>query len=143
MKMNDPGAAASATPAKDTLYYDGACGLCIRSTRWLRRFDWLGRLAFRDMTASSDDDLPVSFETAMQGLPMRTRDGRVLVGYPAVRRALLQTPPGFLPALVMYLPGVSHIGRRIYRRIASGRNRSVACKVDHSSQAPADDAEAR
>lgn len=110
---------------RDTCYFDGQCGLCRRSVQWLRRLDWLGRLAFQDMTRVPASELPVRFEDAMQGLPMRTRDGRTLVGYPAIRRALLQTPLGFLPAVAMYLPGIDHAGRRVYRHIADNRRRDV------------------
>lgn len=120
--MSDP------APARDTLYYDGACGLCRRSARALRRLDWLGRLRFEDMTAVPPESLPVSFDDAMRGIPMRTGDGRTLVGYPAVRRALLQTPLGCLPALLMYLPGISHAGRAVYARIAANRARA-ACSI--------------
>lgn len=87
--------------------------------RWLRRLDWLGRLDIRDMRQSPD--LPVPMEVAETGMPMRTADGRVLVGYPAVRLALRRTPLGFAPALVMYLPVISGLGRWVYRRVASRR----------------------
>lgn len=110
-------------PKKDTLFYDGACGLCQRSTRVLRWLDWFGRLEFRDFTDIPKDELPVAYETALQGIPMLTRSGRVLVGYRALRRALLQTPLGCVPALVMYLPGVSHIGTWVYGYVASRRAR--------------------
>ena len=123
-------------PAHDTLYYDGACGLCTRSTRLLRALDWLGRLRFIDMNRLPDDQLPVPREEAMRGIPMHTRTGRALVGYAAMRRALLQTPLGALPALVMYLPGVSHVGRRVYRHVAENRSRNLACRIPGS--APAD-----
>ena len=72
-------------------------------------------------------DLPVPMEAALQGMPMRTRDGRVLVGFPAVRRALRRTPLGCLPALVMYVPGVSDLGRAVYGVVA--RNRARECAV--------------
>ena len=121
-------------PDRDTLYYDGQCGLCQRSTRFIRSLDWLGRLRFVDMTSVAPESLPVAWEVAMQGIPMRTRDGRTHVGYPAVRRALLQTPLGALPALAMYLPGVSHVGRRVYRHIAENRGRA-ACSVNLDQRA--------
>jgi len=28
-------------PARDQLFYDGHCGMCTRSARWIRRLDWL------------------------------------------------------------------------------------------------------
>lgn len=102
--------------------------MCRRTTTWLRRLDWLGRLAFCDFTTQPAGSLPVSLETAMGGMPMVTREGRVLVGFPAVRRAGLQTPLGFLPASVLYVPGVSHLGRWVYGMVAASRGRD-ACSV--------------
>jgi predicted DCC family thiol-disulfide oxidoreductase YuxK len=112
--------------SKDTLYFDGQCGLCQRSTRILRALDWFGRLAFEDMTRVPEGDLPVPIEAAMRGIPMRTRDGRALVGFPA----LLQTPIGFLPALVLFVPGISALGAWVYDRIAANRGR-MACAAPH------------
>lgn len=102
--------------------------MCRRTTVWLRRLDWLGRLSFCDFTMQPVGSLPVSLETAMGGMPMVTRDGRVLVGFPAVRRAGLQTILGFLPCLVLYVPGASHVGRWIYGVVAANRRRDV-CEV--------------
>lgn len=110
---------------RDTLYYDGMCGLCQRSARVLRALDWMNRLDFEDMTRTPPERLPVPLDAAMRGIPMRTRDGRTLVGFEAVRRALLQTPLGAAPALALWLPGVSHAGRAVYGRIAAGRSRSA------------------
>ena len=44
-------------PQRDTLYYDGQCGLCRRSVRVFRALDWLGRLDDADFTQLSDDEL--------------------------------------------------------------------------------------
>jgi len=101
--------------------------MCRRSTRILRALDWLNRLEFQDMTQTQD--LPVSLEDAMRGMPMQTRTGRVLVGFPAMRRAILQTPLGFLPASVLYLPGISAMGRIVYNRTAERRARDGVCAI--------------
>jgi len=127
---------------QDTLYYDGACGLCRRSAAILRRLDWFGRLRFEDMSQTPPESLPVAWRTAMTGIPMRTRAGAAIVGYDALRRALLQTPIGFVAGALMYLPGVSTIGRRVYRRIALRRSRSLACPI-HSESANVDETRAR
>jgi predicted DCC family thiol-disulfide oxidoreductase YuxK len=134
---------------RDVCFYDGACGLCRRSVRILRAIDWFGALAFRDLTETQPgdgaDDLPVTIETAMQGMPMRCGDGlrilgirvarsepgRALVGFPAVRRALVQTPVGLLPAAILYVPGIAWVGRQVYGVIAANRGRD-ACRVDFS-----------
>ena len=111
------------------LFYDGDCGMCRRTAAVLRALDWLHRLEFQDMTAVDDAVLPVPRERATQGIPMRTRNGRAFVGFPAVRRALIQTPLGALPACAMYLPGLSHLGAAVYRQIATRRRRDHACAV--------------
>ncbi len=115
-------------PGRDTCFYDGRCSYCVRTTRLIRRLDWLGRIELRDLTRTPEHELPVPIEEAMRGMPMRTSDGRVLVGYPAIRRALRRTPVGFLPALAMYLPGVSWVGARVYRYVADHRPRA-ACAI--------------
>jgi predicted DCC family thiol-disulfide oxidoreductase YuxK len=114
---------------RDTCYFDGYCGMCRRSTRLLQRLDWLGRLAFVDMLSVPQDQLPVRIEQAMQGMPMRTAAGALLVGFPAVRRAAIQTPLGAIPAAFLYIPGLSHLGARIYQAIADRRSRSATCGV--------------
>ncbi len=102
--------------------------MCRRTVGWLRRLDWLGRLEFVDLAKA--EDLPVTLEIAMTGMPMRTRDGRSLVGFRAVRRALIQTPAGALVAWVMYVPGVSAVGERVYKRVATNRRRDgVSCRA--------------
>ena len=112
---------------RDTCYFDARCGLCRRTVRVLRALDWLGRLEFLDMNTASD--LPVSFDAAMGGMPMRTRGGGVLVGFPAVRRALLQTPLGALPAVLLYVPGLGALAGLAYGWIARHRARELACGV--------------
>ena len=101
--------------------------MCRTSCRWLARLDWLDRLAFADMAVSRD--LPVDLATAMRGIPMRTAEGKVLVGFEAVRRALVQTPAGVAPALLLYVPGIATIGRVVYGRSAASRRRSAACRI--------------
>lgn len=113
---------------EDTLYYDGLCGLCRRSIRVLTALDWLGAFEAVDQAPLADAELPVPRELALAGIPMRTHDGRVLVGLPAVRRALRRTPLGFVPALLMHLPGVAHLATWVYDTIAANRS-TQACRM--------------
>lgn len=117
---------------RDTLYFDGQCGMCRRSVRILLALDWLGRLEAQDLTAVPESELPVPIDAAMRGIPMRTRTGGTLVGFPAIRRALVQTPLGALPGLVLYLPGISRLGRVAYDAIARRRRRCAVCEVSPS-----------
>lgn len=109
---------------KDTLYYDGYCGMCRGGVRLIRELDWLGRLSYQDLNSTPVSELPVPLEEALRGIPMRTREGRALVGFPAMRRALLQTPLFAGLAWLLYVPGISTLGDRAYRYIASRRRRA-------------------
>ncbi len=117
---------------RDTCYYDGHCGLCRRTTRVLHAADVLGRLRFTDMLSVPESTLPVPLAAAMTGMPMRTRRGRVLLGFPAVRRAAAQTLLAPL-AWLLYLPGLGHLGAATYRHIAA--NRSRQCDMPGASPA--------
>jgi predicted DCC family thiol-disulfide oxidoreductase YuxK len=111
-------------------FYDGGCGFCRRSTNILRRLDWLHQLDFVDQTTLSDQQLPVPREAAMKGMPLQTRQGQIFIGFPAIRRALLVTPLGCLPALLLYLPVLSQLARRAYEYIAARRGRD-SCSIHH------------
>jgi len=116
------------TGSKVVGYFDGRCGFCRRSARVLRRLDWLNRLEFVDLTSIPPAELPVPIEAALKGMPLRTRAGRILLGFPAIRHALLQTPLGFLPALLMWVPGLSQVAAMVYEWIAANRMRDT-CAV--------------
>jgi predicted DCC family thiol-disulfide oxidoreductase YuxK len=98
--------------------------MCRRTVRVLRALDWFHRLDFADL--NSAPDLPVAIPDALAGMPMRTLDGRVLIGFPAVRRALARTPLGLPVALILFVPGISSLADRLYRVIARSRRRSCS-----------------
>ena len=146
----DPTSAADATSAGltvpvpvrpgdrlDTVFFDGLCGWCQGSVRLLRWLDWHRRLVFVDYLSVPEAERPVSYATFMEGLPVRTWDGRVLVGFAGVRRALRRTPLGALVIWPLYLPGLGGLGRLIYRWIAANRPR--ACQMPASSDARTDE----
>ena len=118
----------------DTCYFDGKCGMCRRSTTFLRRLDWFGNLRFVDFMSLPTHACPFALDDAMRGMPMRTRAGNVLFGFPAVRRALVRTPVGAVPAVLLYIPGVAWVGKKIYETIARNRRRDV-CMVHIDSPA--------
>ncbi|MHC4976851.1 MAG: thiol-disulfide oxidoreductase DCC family protein [Planctomycetota bacterium] len=118
-------------PPPDTIYYDGKCGYCRASSRRIKRLDWLGSIERVDFTELDEADLPAPMEECLRAMVMRTHDGRVLAGMPAVRRALRRTPVGLLPALVLHVPGVSHAAGWAYGIIARSRKRDVCEVVPH------------
>ncbi|MCC6906707.1 MAG: DUF393 domain-containing protein [Phycisphaerales bacterium] len=118
---------------KITMYYDGRCGVCRAGVKRLGRLDWLGALEPVDYTSLAPADRPVEESVFMRGMPLRTRDGRVLIGFPAIRHAFIHTPLGWLLGWLLYVPGISHLGRLGYDAFAKRRPRDAAapaCRVD-------------
>lgn len=60
-------------------------------------------------------------------------DGKVLVGYWAVRRLLLLSPITCLIGLVLHLPFVHLIGNRVYRLLAKNRYKLNKRKCEDNS----------
>jgi predicted DCC family thiol-disulfide oxidoreductase YuxK len=119
-------------PAPIAIVFDGQCAFCLRSLRWLQRFDRhavmrlydshdTGRIAATfPMLAGAD------FENAMFAV---TADGRVFRGYFAVE-ALLRAMPAPWPLLLPFrMPGVSAIGSRLYALVARNRRR-LGCATE-------------
>ena len=119
---------------RDAVFFDGACGLCRRSSRILRWLNWRQRLRIVDMSTVSPEQLPVDTAVAMQGMPLQTHDGRILIGFPAMRRALTRTPLGAPVGWCLWIPGISFLGRKVYAWVAQNRRRD-ACAVSPNTQA--------
>lgn len=132
----DPLHTKPAAEARDAVFFDGQCGWCRTSVRILRALDWGHRLRFVDYLTLAEHEQPTPPGVFMTGLPLRTRDGRVLIGYDAARRALVQTPLGVLFGWPLYLPGVRSIGRQVYRRIAARRPRACVAPQRDSDLPP-------
>lgn len=114
------------------MYYDGQCGVCRGGVRRLLRLDWLGSLEAIDFNTLAAEKRPVDDATFAGGMPLHTRGGRLLVGFLAVRHALMRTPVGWLAGWLLYVPGFSHLGRWGYDAFARRRRRdggSAACRV--------------
>jgi len=112
------------------LYYDGQCDWCRAGAKRLKRLDWLNQLTMVDYQSVPESESPVEYDVFDQGMPVRTNRGDILVGFPGVRHAFLRTPIGWLVGWTLYVPGISHLGRRIYDRIARRRPRGQACAID-------------
>ncbi len=113
---------SNASP-KIRMYYDGQCGVCRGGVRRLLRLDWLGALEAIDFNSLSAERRPVDDTTFARGMPLHTRRGRLLVGFPAVRHALIHTPVGWLVGWLLYVPGLSQLGHWGYDAFARRRRR--------------------
>lgn len=109
-----------------TIFFDGHCGLCLRSMRVLHALDWLGRLRFvdfRDEAQRRQLAPKIPFDDLNRALHIRYADGRTLKGFAAFRALAAHLPPLWLVAPFLSLPGVKPIGDRVYGSIAARRKR--------------------
>ena len=122
-------------PAKPSVevLYDGNCGLCGKTVAVLRRIDLFGRLRFRDVVADwqaiQADHKQLDRDAVLMDMHVVSHAGQVSVGYEAYRRIARSVPLGWLCLPLLYLPGVSYIGRRVYRRVADHRMSGGHCTI--------------
>ncbi len=118
------------------VFYDGACPLCTREVRWLRRRDRRQRIVFTDIAAPGFDAaaLGVSPRSLMARIHGRLPDGRLVLGVDVFRH--LYRAVGFGPLVaISELPGVSHVLDLAYGWFArhrlrlTGRCDSESCAV--------------
>jgi predicted DCC family thiol-disulfide oxidoreductase YuxK len=115
--------------------YDGLCRFCIRSIGVIQRLDVLRRTSLHDandreavasaLPALADADL----EDAMYAVDAR---GRRYRGFYAFRRLTWALPPAWWLIPLLYFPGVSFLGERLYGYIARNRSR-LGCRVDDAA----------
>jgi hypothetical protein len=91
--------------------------------RVVRRFDWLRRLGHMSHGEAARIFPEIDTGELEAGLRVRFPDGSLNVGVDAVRSIALRTPLGFVPALLLFLPGVHWLGARAYGWVAQRRYR--------------------
>ena len=108
--------------------FDGGCPICRRTVRFMRRFDWRGRLQFADAPGLTERE-------AMQQMYVVDSRGRRFAGYDAQLRIAREVPLLWPFALVGWVPGLRHIGLAVYRYIAANRQRRGVCSDELCSPA--------
>ena len=106
--------------------YDGQCGFCIRSLRICRALDVRGQLRFHDayarqaIDAKFPEEADADFADAMCTV---TADRCVQRGFFAFRQLAIQSPLMWMALPLLYAPGSSWIGPRVYAWVARNRRR--------------------
>jgi predicted DCC family thiol-disulfide oxidoreductase YuxK len=120
------------------VFYDGACPLCMREIRMLRRRDHHARIRFTDIAAESFDPgaVGLTWEALMDRIHGRLPDGTLIEGVEVFRR--LYAAVGFGPLVTLSrAPGVSQLLDLAYRLFArnrlrlTGRCAERGCEVHH------------
>jgi predicted DCC family thiol-disulfide oxidoreductase YuxK len=109
---------------KTVIFYDGLCALCNQSVRILKRLDWLHRFEYIDLQAweSVHARYPqLDREAVLGAMHVIRPDGRLYAGYAALRQISRELPLLFWIFPLLYLPGVTWAGPRLYRWIATHR----------------------
>lgn len=117
-----------------TVLYDGSCRLCRRSAFALGMMDAFHHLTlvdFRDASAKKKvaphlhaSQLDLAMHILLPERPAEASakvGGSIRTGYDAFRFMAWHLPALWPVAPVLYLPGVSHLGRKIYAWIAKNR----------------------
>jgi predicted DCC family thiol-disulfide oxidoreductase YuxK len=112
--------------------YDGSCALCRRTVRLLGALDLFSALQFEDFRRLNLDAYNQTHRVNL-ALPDLDEEmhiiarGRVFRGFSAYRVIAMAVPLLWPLVPVMFLPGISSLGRQIYARIASHRASLVRC----------------
>ncbi len=120
------------------VFYDGACPRCRASVTMLTAADPDHQLEPLDLTAVDlkSIDSRLSLDECMKAMHALSSDGRITVGYHAVRAAAGRIPLFWPFFLAGSFPGVAWLGVRVYNRVAASRPRDVPCTDDVCSIHP-------
>jgi len=104
------------------VFFDGACPLCTREIRLLRRLDRHGRIRFTDIAAPEFEphDVGKSMSDLMDRIQGRLPDGSWIEGVEVFRRLYAAVGLGTL-VVVSRIPGISHALDWAYETFARNR----------------------
>ena len=105
-----------------TIFYDGACGMCVAQMDKFRARDREKRLNFVDISSPEfkPESLGIDPKLAQKYIYARDSGGQIVRGVDAFIWLWLATDYYFLPRLVD-LPGIKQMGRFFYRLVSRSR----------------------
>ena len=107
--------------------------MCRRTVNTIRRLDLFGRVELVDVTRVLEE-VPLRYPgltaaDCLTEMQLVAPDGALFGGFYAFRQLAWLLPAAWLAVPLLYMPGVSFLGRRVYARIAARRART-ACVFD-------------
>lgn len=110
-------------------YYDRDCGLCVQVVRVLSWIDLSSRVKWTPCQALESPPDRLNWDDLALAAYLDTGSGRLYRGFYAFRKLTLRLVPLVPLAPILWCPGASLLGVRIYRWIASNRYRLSCCPV--------------
>lgn len=112
-------------PQKPVVVYDGACGICAGNLKWLYRLDTLKKF---DAAPYQADDLlrlfpHLKLEECEKAMHLVFPDGRTYTGTDAFRQVFLRMPLMFPVGVLLSIPPLPWILRKLYPILARNRYR--------------------
>lgn len=110
----------------DTLVvlFDGRCGFCKASVRFLRALDWRHRLLFvnfYDPAVRAQHAPTIDLRELQKAMHVKSVDGSFSKGFYAFRMLAWELPLLLILVPFLYVPGVPMIGERVYGWVAGHR----------------------
>ena len=125
---------------KYIVIYDGDCGFCQSTVNVIKKSDWLNKFTFvpfqqEDWVLKKYSELTKEMcEKEIYLVIDKETNKKYYGGYDAFKRMTLFLPVTLLISRFFFLPGVTNLGRIIYRLIAENRHKikigELTCKID-------------
>lgn len=124
---------------KPVVIYDGTCGICAGNLKWLYRLDTLKK--FEAMPYQAENLLTLfphlKIEDCEKAMHVVFPDGRTYTGSDGFREVFLRMPLMFVVGLMMSIPPVPLILRKLYPVLARNRYRvGGSCELHLSAKKP-------
>lgn len=115
--------------------YDGKCVLCQETKKIFEKLDTRNKVEWLSLQEYEKKNDGISFRPSelRKEIHIILPGNRVLKGFGAVRKLLLQYPATFIVGFLLYLPFISWVGSPIYKWIARNRHRFIKKKCTDGS----------
>ncbi|MGC4041442.1 MAG: DCC1-like thiol-disulfide oxidoreductase family protein [Flavobacterium sp.] len=128
--------------SKPTLffYYDSECPLCIRTKLTISHFDWYNKVAFKTVQFDSQENeklAGIDYDLLLDDIYSVDLKGNVYSGVDTYIQVLQRIFYLYPLSLILRLPGIYHLAKKVYSFIASNRN-TERCTEENCGYNPPD-----
>ncbi|MBP1224043.1 DCC1-like thiol-disulfide oxidoreductase family protein [Flavobacterium sp. 1355] len=121
-----------------SFYYDAECPLCIRTKITITHLDWFNKISFKTVQFDSQENQYINhIETGLllDNIYSVDVNGRVYSGIDTYIQVMKRIFYLYPIALLLKLPGIYYVGKRIYSYIATNRT-TVRCTEENCGYNP-------